>query len=62
MILKRQALRFIHMHRRRDRDVGDRHRVAGEPFGFLQTRVKDAGQPVPVGRFLFDDCFIRLGV
>ena len=53
MILKRQALRFMHMHRRRDRDVGDRHRVASEPFGFRQTCVKDAGKPVPVGRLLF---------
>jgi len=60
MILDRQALRFMYMHRRRDRDVGDRHRVADEPFRFRQTPVKDAGQPVPVGRLLFDDCFVRL--
>ena len=43
MILKRQALRFMHMHRRRDRNVGDRHRVASEPFGFRQARIEEAG-------------------
>ena len=43
MILEWQALRLMHMHRRRDRNVGDRHRVASEPFGSRQARIEDAG-------------------
>jgi len=62
MIVERQALGFVHVHRRRDRNVGDRHGVTGEPFGLRQARVEYASKPVPVGRFLFDDGFVRPGI
>ena len=57
MVIERQALPFVHVHRRRNCNVGDRFDVADEPFGRRQPGVKDAGKPVPVGRLLVDDCF-----
>ena len=48
MIVQRQALRFVRVHRRRNGNVGDRHGVASEPFRRRQPRVEDAGEPMPV--------------
>ena len=61
MIVEWQVLPFVHVHRRRNCNVRDGYGVASEPFRLRQLGVKDAGKSVPVGRFLCNDCCVRLG-
>ena len=52
----------MHVHGRRDRNVGDRYVVSRKPFGLGQPCVQDTGEPMPVGCFLIDDRLVRFGI
>ena len=48
VLVERQTLPFVQVHRRCNGNVGDCHGVAGKPFGLRQPGIKNAGKPVPV--------------